>query len=507
MSTLNQRHDEFGVAPSLRSPMRTLNDLLDASLRQHASQTATSFVLGYLWDGRQRLGGKLDYWQLCRHSERFANALYQLGVRKGDRVALVLPTSPQYVIAFFGAVQLGTIVVNCNPAASVDETAYRLADSGAETIVLLDTFWPLPQRIRHTTALKRAVVATLDDTLSWLDRQLVSSAPQRTLRSADVPWDDHVAFFSEMLHFQYPPPPPSAIAPGDPALLQYTGCPDTWQKAVTLTHANLVSNALQCLEALFHGANPYDRERVLSAVPFHELYGLQVGMLCPLALGAELVIIPDSQPLEEILAAAKHEPVTRYCAKPTHYRTLVDQYPRCLKQLGAVTAWYSGPTPVPAELQERFQRLTQRRIIAGFGLSECAPLTHSTALDGSAKPGSIGRLLPATAARLLDPISGDDLPFDGRNQGELLIRGPQVMSGYWQRPAMTACALDADGWLHTGLRCSADGDGDFFITGHSRASAGPTLSSEVEGFTQRVQHSGMPIVSGESSLATRGNKL
>ncbi len=475
MSTLYQTHDEFGVAPSLSSPMRTLNDLLDASLRQHGSETATTFVLGYLWDGRQRLGGKLDYWQLCRHIERFANALYQLGVRKGDRVALVLPSSPQYVIAFFGAVQLGAIVVNCNPAAPPDETAYRLADSDAETIVLLDTLWPILRPLRHATALKRAVVARLDDTLSWFDRQLVLSAPHPTLRRVDVPRDDHIACFSEMLRFQDPPPPPIAIAPGDPALLQYVGGPDAWLQAVTLTHANLVSNALQCLEAIFHGANIYDRERVLSAIPFHDIYGLQTGMLCPLALGAELVLVPDSQPVEQFLAAARHEHVTRYCATPTHYRMVVDHHQTCLDQLAALTMWYSGPTPLPAELQERFQLLTGQRIIAGFGLIECAPFTHSAALDGQAKPGSIGRLLPATAARLVDPISGDDLRFDGRDQGELLIHGPQVTPGYWQRPAMTARAIDADGWLHTGLRCTADGDGDFFITGLVEDIAGRTL--------------------------------
>jgi long-chain acyl-CoA synthetase len=229
-------------------------------------------------------------------------------------------------------------------------------------------------------------------------------------------------------------------------------------------------------------------------------------MLCPLALGAELVIVPDSQPLEEILAVAKHEHVTRYCATPAHYRTLVDHHQTWLDQLGTVTAWYSGPAPLPAELQERFQRLMRQRIIGGFGLTECAPLTHRTTPDGRVKPGSIGRLLPATAARLLDPISGDDLRFDGHNQGELLIRGPQVTPGYWQRPAMTARALDADGWLHTGLRCSADADGDFFITGHGRVTARPTMSCEVEAFGQRVQHSGVPIVSGKSSGAQGGNK-
>jgi long-chain acyl-CoA synthetase len=445
--------------------MRTLNDLLDASLRHHGSDTATTFVLGYRWDGRQRLGGKLDYWELCHYIERFANALSQLGVRKGDRVALALPSSPQYVIAFFGAVQLGAIVVNCNPAAPADEIAYQLSDSGAETIVLLDTTWPLLRPFWHATPLKRAVVATIEDTLSWLDRQLVSHALHRTLRSDDMPRDDHVACFSEMLRFQYPPPPPIAIAPDDPALVQYTSGPDAWLPAVTLTHANLVSNALQCLEVVFHGANLYDRERVLSAVPFHEIYGLQTGLLCPLALGAELVVVPDSQPVEEILAAARHEHVTRYCATPTHYRTIVDRQQICLGQLGEVNAWYSGPAPLPAQVQARFQLLTQRRIIAGFGPTECAPLTHSAALDGPVKPGSIGHLLPATAARLVDPNTGDDLQFNSRDEGELLIRGPQVMPGYWQRPAMTARALDADGWLHTGLRCTADGDGDFFITG------------------------------------------
>jgi long-chain acyl-CoA synthetase len=430
MSALSQRYNEFGVAPSLRSPMRTLNDLLDAGLRQHACETATTFVLGYRWDGRQRLGGKLDYWQLWRHVERFANALYQLGVRKGDRVALALPSSPQYVIAFFATVQLGAVVVNCDPAAPADETAYRLTDSGAETIVLLDTTWPLLRPIRQATALKRAVVAGIQDTLSWLHHQLLSSAPQRTLCSAEAPWDDHISFFSEMLRFQYPPPPPIPIAPGDPALLQYTSGPDAWLRAVTLTHANLVSDALQSLEGIFHGAILYDRERVLSAVPFHDIYGLQAGMLCPLALGAELVIVPDWQPVEKVLAAAKHEHVTRYCATPAHYRTLVSHHETGLDQLGTVTAWYSGPAPLSAEVQERFQELTQQRIIAGFGLSKCAPLMHSAALDGQPKPGSIGHLLSATAARHLDPRSGDDLRFDGRDQAELLIGGPQVTQGY-----------------------------------------------------------------------------
>ncbi|HEU5102754.1 MAG TPA: AMP-binding protein, partial [Roseiflexaceae bacterium] len=474
----------------------------DASLRQHACETATTFVLGYRWQGRQRLGGKLDYWRLCRHIERFANALYLLGVRKGDRVALALPSSPQYVIAFFGAVQLGAIVVNCNPAAPADETAYRLADSGAETIVLLDTLWPLLRPIRHATALKRVVVARLDDTLPWLDRQLLSSSPHPTLRSADVPWGDDISFFSEMLRFQAPPSPPIAIAPSDPALLQYTGSPDAWLPAITLTHANLVINALQCLEALFHGANLYDRERVLSAVPFHEIYGLQAGMLCPMALGAELVIVPEPHSVEQILAAAQHEHVTRYCATPAHYRTLVDQHQMCLDQLDAVMAWYSGPTPLPADVQERFQLLTQRRIIAGFGLTECGPFTHGAALDGPAKPGSIGRLLPATAGRLVDPISGADLRFDGRDQGELLIRGPQVTPGYWQRPAMTARALDADGWLHTGLRCAADGDGDFFITGVVAATPGTLCWREAEAFGQRRQRPEAAIESDGPSLAT-----
>jgi long-chain acyl-CoA synthetase len=455
MSTVDQRYDEPGIAPSLRSPYRTLGDLLDASLRQHGSEIATTFVVDYRWDGQQRVAGKLDYWQLCRHVERFANALYQLGVRKGDRVALALPSSPQYVIAFFGAVQIGAVVVNCDPAAPADVLGARLAHSGAETIVLLDSSWPALRAIWQATALQRAIVTMIDDTLAWFNRYLVT----------DPPRDDRITFFRRMQRFQAPPPPPIAIAPGDPALLQYTGGPDAGLRAATLTHANLVSNALQCLEAVFKRAIIYDRERVLSAVPFHEIYGLQAGMLCPLALGAELVIVPDPQPDEVILDAARHEHVTRYCATPAHYRAIVDQHPVELDRLGAVMAWHSGPMPLPAEVQDRFQLLTQRRIIAGFGLTECAPLTHSTVDDGRAKPGSIGRLLPATAGRLVDSITGNDLRLDGFDQGELLIRGPQVMRGYWQRPATTARAIDADGWLHTGLRCTADGDGDFFITG------------------------------------------
>jgi len=200
-----------------------------------------------------------------------------------------------------------------------------------------------------------------------------------------------------------------------------------------------------------------------------------VGMLCPLALGAELVIVPEPQPIEQLLAAAKHEHVTRYCATPAHYRTIVDQHQSCISELGPGTAWQSGPTPLPTEVQDRFQLLTQRRIIAGFGMTECAPLTHSATLNGQAKPGSIGRLLPATTGRLVDSGTGDDLRFDGQDQGELLIRGPQVMQGYWQRPVMTARAIDADGWLHTGLRCTVDPDGDFFLAGHVEDIAGRSV--------------------------------
>ena len=188
--------------------------------------------------------------------------------------------------------------------------------------------------------------------------------------------------------------------------------------------------------------------------------------------------LPDARGIEQAIHLPPCSDYSAIIALEAHNGCASDA--RHASDLSAVCcsagpAWHSGPTPLPTEVQERFQLLTQRRIIAGFGLTECAPLTHSATVDGQAKPGSIGRLLPATAGRIVDPITRRELRFDGRNQGELLIRGPQVMPGYWQRPAMTGHAIDTDGWLHIGLLCTADGDGDFFITGHVGDIAGRTM--------------------------------
>ncbi|NWG18977.1 MAG: long-chain fatty acid--CoA ligase [Chloroflexi bacterium] len=470
------------VPRSIEIPDVTLNYFLAESTRKYPYNTATNFVLSYLARRLLTVGGKMTYQKLNEMVDRFANALYQLGVRKGDRVALMLPNSPHYVIAFFAAMRIGAIIVNNNPTYTARELKHQLVDSGAETIILLNLFYPRLQEIRAETPLKRVIVAHVFDTLGPLSRFLVHAKQSKQPEWVDVSQDKSIYLFQHLLERYGPNPPAVEVVPDDTALLQYTGGTTGLPKAAMLSHRNLVANTLQVASWLTD-TNP-GAEKMMCAIPFFHVYGMTVAMIFGLYLGGELTIVPNPRELDHVMDVIQHERSSLFPGVPAMYIRIVN-HPRISEyDLKSVKACISGSAPLPIEVQEQFGQITGGRLVEGFGMTELSPVSHCNPVFGTRKKGSIGIPLPDVDAKIVDLETGEDIPFGSDKEGELLVRGPMVMQGYWNRPDETAVTITPDGWLRTGDICKVDSDGYFYIVDRKKdmmiASGYKVLPRDVE---------------------------
>src|SRR5215211_5944592 len=403
------------VPKTLEYPSITLDTFLSESARKYPYNTATNFVLSYILGERYTVGGKQTYRKLNELVDRFANALYQLGVRKGDRVALMLPNSPQFVVAFFAAIKLGAIAVNNNPTYTPRELKHQLEDSGAETIVLLNLFWPRLHEIRAETPLKRVIVTQIFDTLGFPSHLLVKSKQRKDPAWVDVPSEPNVYFFKDLIDSYGPNVPSVDVSPDDVALFQYTGGTTGLPKAAMLTHRNLVSNTLQVASWL-PGGQP-GAEKLMAAIPFFHVYGLTACMLFSVSLGAEMVIVPNPRPIDNVMNVIQKERATLFPGVPAMYIGVVN-HPRINEyDLKSVKACISGSAPLPMEIQEKFGKITGGRLVEGFGMTEASPVTHCNPVFGTRKNGSIGIPLPDTEAKLVDLETGAELPIGGDGQG------------------------------------------------------------------------------------------
>ncbi|HSD66286.1 MAG TPA: long-chain fatty acid--CoA ligase, partial [Vicinamibacteria bacterium] len=445
---------------------------LDRTAARVPAKVATRFFLD------PRLSVPAMTWGALRErSLRFATALFQLGVRKGDRVAIMLPNGPEVPVAFFGALRIGAIPVNTNPMYVARELHAQLEDSGSETLVLLDQFFPRLREIHAATRVRRAIVVDLTEDLPWPARMLARLAQSRRGERPRVPAETDVSFFHDLLR-SYPPTPPGAsLLPSDIALLQYTGGTTGTPKGAMLTHRNLVANAHQA-RAWFPRLRE-EQEVILGAVPLFHAYGL-LGHFLGLVSAAESVLLPRPRP-DVVLEALHRFRPTVFPGVPTLYAGIVD-HPRVSEyDLHTGTQCLSGAAPLPARLVERFEALTGGRLVEGYGLTETSPLTHGNPIQGERRVGSIGVPVPGTDARIVDLATGEPLPPGV--EGELEVRGPQVMLGYWNRPAETAEVLH-DGWLRTGDICRMDADGWFYVVDRRKemidASGFKVIPREVE---------------------------
>ena len=438
---------ETGVPPALSYPDVPLHRLLSDSAGRFPDRTAIEFY-----------GRRIPYRELDELTDRFARALIGLGVRKGDRVALLLPNLPQAVIGYFGILKAGAWVVAINPLYVGAEIAHQVADSGAETIVALDQFYPRIEPIVARTPLKRIILTSVRDYLPWLKRLLYPIKARRQGQWVEVERTPPIYDFPALLKTAPAGAPPGDVSADDIALLQYTGGTTGVPKGAMLTHRNLTANVVQCRWWL-HGLREGE-EVFLGVLPFFHIYGMTTTQNLSIFLGGTTVLLPRFQADEVLKALAAHR-VTAFPGIPAMYLAVINHKKVAAYDLTSVRCCISGAGPLYAEVQDRFEKLTGARLTEGYGLTEASPVTHCNPLVGLRRSRCIGLPVPDTDARVVDFETGRRVLSAGE-EGELQVKGPQVMRGYWNQHSETETVLK-DGWLSTGDLVRMDEEGFFYI--------------------------------------------
>ncbi|WP_243029222.1 long-chain-fatty-acid--CoA ligase [Thermus albus] len=432
-------HYDPGVPKEAPRPW-LLTELLKENARRYPQKVALEF-----------LGRSLSYRGLWQEVEAFAKGLQEAGLKPGDRVAIMLPNSPQFVIAFYGTLLAGGVAVNTNPMYTPRELRHQLLDSGAKALVILDLLLPRYQEVKAEAPVEILVRTGIQDYLPFPKNLLY---PLALKRKGQAPKDLEGIPWRAFLKPGQPQPVPLDL--DDLALLQYTGGTTGVAKGAMLTHRNLSSNALQVRSWIPDFQE--GKEVVLGAIPFFHVYGMTVAMNLALLGAAKLVLLPRPE-IKPIVEAIEKHRVTLFPGVPTLY-VAFNNFPGIEgRNLKSVRACISGSAPLPVEVAERFERLTGAKLVEGYGLTEASPVTHCNPLHGPRKLGSVGLPFPGVEAKVVDE-EGHELPLG--EVGELIVKGPNIMKGYWNRPEETQKALK-DGWLFTGDLAKMDQDGYFYI--------------------------------------------
>ncbi|MDT8978340.1 long-chain fatty acid--CoA ligase [Paenibacillus sp. chi10] len=441
------RHYPQEIDPTYDYPRQNVAQFLIDAAQEYPTRPALEFM-----------GKQLSYERLLEECCRFANALVRLGIGRQERVAIMLPNCPQTVIAYYGTLMAGCIAVLTNPLYKERELAIQLADSGAAAIITLDVLYPRVRAAQARTTLRHAIITSIKDYLPFPKNVLFAFKMKKNVQAAGITYDDHVHAFVPLLK-SVPPRFMCAEVDGehDLALLQYTGGTTSTPKGVMLTHQNLVANTMQSA-AWFYKVKRGE-EIFLGALPFFHVFGMTILMnLCTLCRGMN-VLVPKFEPSEMLRIIHKLRP-TVFPGAPTMYISLINHPDTDRYDLSSIHTCISGAASLPLEVQEKFEAITGCVLIEGYGLTEASPITHANLLWGKRKNGSIGIPFPDTEAKIVDSYTGEELPQG--EVGELVVRGPQVMKGYWNKPEETVTAL-RDGWLYTGDLGRQDEDGFFSI--------------------------------------------
>ncbi|MDR5771786.1 MULTISPECIES: AMP-binding protein [unclassified Caballeronia] len=399
------------------------------------------------------LGSELTFGALRDKALAFASYLQELGVKPGDRVALMMPNSLPYPVTLFGALAAGAIVVNVNPLYTARELAYQLKDCGAQTIVVAEPFAKTLQGAQRGTRIRHVIVSTLGDLLGdglnlkgqaidFFLRHVKKSVPAYSLPEA-------VGLRQALARGARRKFEPVRIGHGDIAFIQYTGGTTGVAKGAMLTHRNVIANVMQALAwaraRLVDGA-----ETVVTPLPLYHIYSLTMNALVFLGIGARNVLIANPRDLSTFMRALRRENFTAISALNTLYNALLDNDEFRARDFSALKLAMSGGMATQRGVAERFAKLTGLSITEGYGLTECSPLVCASPIgveDNMAFDGSIGLPVPSTLVRMRRE---DGVWADIGERGELCVWGPQVMKGYWNRPIETARIIGADGWLATG---------------------------------------------------------
>lgn len=461
------QHYDPGVPASIEYPPQPT----DYFLRQTATKYPENPAL--VFGGMAPLLGEqhhtITYRQLDQLVDAFAAGLQQLGLQKGDRVALYMPNCPQMVIAYYATLRAGGVVVPSNPLYVAREIEHQLKDSGATFAVVLSLMYANIKQVRRNTKLKHVIVTTIKEYFPGLLRTLFSLAKEKkTGHRVDISGDAATSWFQNVLTTAPQSPAPVNIAPDDTAVLMYTGGTTGVPKGAQLTHRNIVANAIQAAHWLSGAGTKDGAEVMMTALPLTHCYAMTVCMNLAVFFGHRQILIPNPRDFDHLLNAINIHKPTLFPGVPTLY-TRINNDPGVQAgkyDVKSIKACLSGAAGLPEEVQREFQRITQGKLVEGYGLSEASPVTHANPLGSGGRIGTIGLPLPDTDVKIFDAATEEDELGPGE-AGILCIHGPQVMKGYWNMPTETANTLrtHADGkvWLHTGDIAEMSDDGYFRI--------------------------------------------
>ncbi|WP_028574998.1 long-chain-fatty-acid--CoA ligase [Desulfonatronovibrio hydrogenovorans] len=435
------------VSPSLEYENIPVYEYMDRIAQKYPNRKAIVFN-----------NWKITYKKLKELTETMAANLRSYGLSPGDRVAIMLPNLPQTIIAYWAVLKAGGAVVMTNPLYMEKEMLHHFTDSQAKFLITLDLLWPKISGLLPRFDLSRVFITRIPDCLRFPLTFLYNLKAHRDKKVSSIPYDNEKVIPWKKLvqkgevFIKYTPDPKE-----DLAALQYTGGTTGVSKGVMLTHYNLAANVAQSV-AILHKVGP--ENTVLGLLPYFHIYGLTVCINFATAIGATLAPYPRFVPREILKAIQKVKPTIFPCA-PAVFMALLQQKDIEKFDLSSINYCISGSAPIPVEIIERFKKMTGAEIIEGYGLTEASPITHLNPLRGKRKIGSIGLPFPDTDSAIVDMELGT-LKLPPGKIGELVIKGPQVMKGYWNRPDETAGAL-RNNWLYTGDIAYMDEEGYFYI--------------------------------------------
>ena len=446
------KHYDEGVAQTIEVPDHPLPWILEESARKSPNNVAISFM-----------GKDITYRELNDTVDTVSAGLAASGFKKGDRAVIYMPNTPQFVMIYFGVLRAGGVVIATNPLYSEREVEHQLHDCGAETVFVMSRYYPMVKNVQRKgkTNVKRVIVTHIKTYLPFIKRILYGLLREKkagdhvSLEAGDTWFKDFLALGKQATK------PDVTITAEEMALLQYTGGTTGVAKGAVALHRNLAANARQLQEWI--PDLQYGEEVFIAAIPYFHSYGMVTAMILPVSIAAKMVVIPDPRNLSEVMGAIEKHKATFFPGVPTLY-VAINNHPDILAgkhDLTSIRACLSGSAPLLVETKERFEEITGGKLVEGYGLTESHVVATANPLLGDNRSGSIGFPIPNMECRIVDAVEGDkELPLGGI--GELILKGPNIMQGYWNMPEETANTL-RDGWLYTGDIARMDEDGYFYI--------------------------------------------
>ncbi|WP_209123739.1 long-chain fatty acid--CoA ligase [Alkalihalobacillus sp. BA299] len=425
------KHYDEKIGESTKIGEISLTDLLLNSVKEYGPKTAITFY-----------NKTFSFNEVYGISEKYAASLHSIGFKQGDRLAIMLPNTPHYIFSLFSASRLGGIGVQVNPMYVEREIEHVLKDSGAEYMVVLDLIYPRVKQIQAKTNLKHIIVVGL--------------------QQQKIPLTEGDFYFDDFIQIQAEAPPRVELNPAeDIAMLQYTGGTTGVSKGVMLTHRNLIANIEQIYDFMFRAIEFPDNPKIMSVLPMFHIYGLTCNVFLGFKAGCNQIVLPRFD-VQEVVEKVKREQPFQFSGVPTMYVAL-NSHPN-LEDYGfdKVSYFNSGGAAMPIEQLHLFEKRTGCNLCEGYGLSEASPTTHFNPPFRERNVGSIGIPLPSLEAKIIKETENGVVEVPVGDVGELVVKGPQVMKGYWNRPEATEEVLK-DGWLHTGDMARMDEDGYFYI--------------------------------------------